>query len=411
MKQYDVVIYGATSFVGKLVFEHFAQTYGVGKELSWAIAGRSQEKLASVKREYGRGTESMPVLIADADDLPALKAMCAQTKVVISMAGPFALYGSKLVQACAETGTDYCDITGEPIWVAEMMQRHEKAAKATGARLISFCGFDSIPSDLGVHLIQKEALRRFGEPCTKVRMRVMHASGNPPGGTYASAVDAISKASRDNGYRKAMFDPYLICPEGHGFVAKQNNAFLPAFDGALRQWTAHFVMGNINTRVVHRSNALKDKAYGATFQYEEAVAIGKGWLGYLAANAVSVVMISFVALAALPITRQLLTRFVLPKPGEGSDLAKLARCRFDVRFIGEVNAQKQVQVALRGNGDPACYATSRMIAEAGVCLALDIDKQAFPGGFGTPAAVFGDKLIERLHRNGQMQFTTLPTAH
>lgn len=410
MKQYDVVIYGASSFVGKLVVAHFAQTYGVGQGLSWAIAGRSRDKLAAVQREQGRDADGIPILIADAEDLPALKAMCAQTKVVISMAGPFALYGSKLVQACAETGTDYCDITGEPIWVAEMMQRHEQTAKATGARIISFCGFDSIPSDLGVHLLQQEALRRFGKPCAKARLRVMHARGNPPGGTYASAMDAISKATSDKAYRQAMFNPYLICPPGHGFTARQNNAFLPAFDRTIRQWTAHFVMGNINTRVVHRSNALKGKAYGAVFQYEEAIAVGKGLFGWVGAQMVSLLMLGFVMLAALPITRQLLTRFVLPKPGEGSNLARLAQCNFDVRLIGETDAQQQVQVALKGDGDPACYATSRMIAEAGVCLAMDVDKQACPGGFGTPATVLGDKLIGRLHQNGKMRFSVLPGA-
>jgi short subunit dehydrogenase-like uncharacterized protein len=410
MKKHDVVIYGATSFVGKLVVEHFAKTYGVGQGLSWAIAGRSHDKLDAVRRAQGQGADAIPILIADAQDLPALKAMCAQAKVVISMAGPFAIHGAKLVQACAETGTDYCDITGEPIWVAEMMQRHEKTAKATGARIISFCGFDSIPSDMGVHLVQQEAMRRFGKPCAQVRMRVMHARGNPPGGTYATAMDAIGKASSDSAYRKAMFDPYLICPQGHGFTAKQSNAFLPAFDPTIKRWTAHFVMGNINTRVVHRSNALKGKAYGAAFRYDEAIVVGPGLLGWVGAQVVSGLMFGFVVLAALPITRQLLARFVLPKPGEGSNLAKLAKCDFEVRLIGETGGREQVQVALRGDGDPACYATSRMIAEAGACLAMDVDKQAAPGGFGTPASVLGDKLIERLRRNGKMQFSVLPSA-
>jgi short subunit dehydrogenase-like uncharacterized protein len=408
MEKHDIVIYGATSFVGKLVVEHFAKTHGIGQGLSWAIAGRSRDKLEAVRRQQGPGAEGIPILIADADNLPALKAMCAQARVVISMAGPFALHGSKLVQACAETGTDYCDITGEPIWVAEMIQRHEATAKATGARLISFCGFDSIPSDLGVHLLQQEAMRRFGQPCSHVRLRVMHARGNPPGGTYASAMDAIGKASTDAAYRKAMFNPYLICPEGHGFTARQSHAFLPAFDRTIRQWTAHFVMGNINTRVVHRSNALLGRAYGAAFRYDEAIAVGPGPLGWIGAQLVSGLMLGFVTLAALPVSRQLLTRFVLPKPGEGSDLSKLARCNFDVRLIGELEGHEPVQVALRGQGDPACYATARMIAEAGACLAMDVDKQAVPGGFGTPATVLGDKLIERLHRHGQMQFSVLP---
>lgn len=407
MDKHDVVIYGATSFVGKLVVEHFVRTHGVGQGLSWAIAGRSQAKLDEVRRQQGRHADGIPILIADSDDLPALKAMCARARVVISMAGPFALHGSKLVQACAETGTDYCDITGEPIWVAEMIRRHGATAKATGARIVHFCGFDSIPSDLGVHLLQKEAMRRFGQTCPKVRMRVMHARGNPPGGTYASAMDAIGKASTDAAYRKAMFDPYLICPEGHGFKVRQSHAFLPAHDRTIGQWTAHFVMGNINTRVVHRSNALSGKAYGPEFRYEEAIAVGRGPLGWIGAQLVTGLMFGFVTLAALPISRQLLTRFVLPKPGEGSNLAKLARCNFDVRLIGEIEGKEPLQLTLQGEGDPACYATSRMIAEAGICLALEVDKQSVPGGFGTPATTLGDKFVERLHRHGQMRFSVL----
>jgi short subunit dehydrogenase-like uncharacterized protein len=407
MKSFDVVIFGATSFVGKLVVQHFLQVHGVGRSVSWAIAGRSLPKLQALKSSCGPSAADVPIVLADADDLDALKRMCEQTKVVITTAGPFVLYGDKLVQACAETGTDYCDITGETLWVAEMMKRYEQTAQRTGARLVHFCGFDSIPSDMGVHFLQREAMRRFKAPCTQVRLRVFHARGNPPGGTYATAIDFIGKAAKDKAFRDAMADPYLLCPPGHGLTQAQNEAYLPMYDKDFKQWTAAFVMAGINTRVVHRSHALSGQRYGAKFQYEEAILVGRSGLGWVGAYVVTGVMLTFVALAASSWTRPVLQRFLVPKPGQGSNLKSLQKCRFDVRLTGETAKGETVQVRLAGKGDPACYATSRMLAESGICLAQDISKSDKPGGFWTTASIFSDKLIDRLNRHGQMRFEVL----
>lgn len=404
MKQFDVVIFGATSFVGKLVVQHLLEVYGVGRSVSWAIAGRSQAKLAALRDDITPSAKDVPIIIADADHLDQLKRLCAQAKVVITTAGPFALYGEKLIQACAETGTDYCDITGETLWVAEMIKRYEKTAQQTGARLVNFCGFDSIPSDMGVHFLQNESLRRFNAPCTQVRMRVFHARGNPPGGTYATAIDFIGKAAKDKDFRDALADPYLLCPPGHGFSEVQNEAYLPMHDKDFKQWTAAFVMAGVNTRVVHRSNALSGQRYGAKFKYEEAILVGRTVFGLIGAYVVTGVMLTFVALAAAPWTRRLLQRFLVPKPGQGSNLKSLHKCTFDVRMTGETDQGETVRVRLAGNGDPACYATSRMLAESGICLAQEISKTDKPGGFWTTASIFSDKLIQRLHSHGQMKF-------
>ena len=404
MSRFDVVVFGATSFVGRLVAKHILETHGVGQGLSWAIAGRSPARLAALKDSLGGAAADVQVLIADADQLDQLKAMCLQTKVVITTAGPFARYGDKLVQACAETGTDYCDITGEVPWVAEMIKRFEPTAKQSGARIVSFCGFDSIPSDLGVHHLQREAQRRYGATCTNVRMRVFHARGNPPGGTYATVMDAIEEATRSKAFRAALANPYVLCPPGHGFVLKQREARSPAYDADHRQWSAMFVMGGINTRVVHRSHALLGAPYGRAFRYEEAMLVGPGLLGRLAAYAVTLGLVSFVTLAAMPVTRSLLRRFAIPKPGEGSSLKGLSRCSFDIRLTGETDGSEQVRVRLAGQGDPACFATSRMLAESGICLATELSKADAPGGFWTPASLLGDKLIDRLNRYAQMKF-------
>ncbi|KGM40195.1 hypothetical protein JY96_09545 [Aquabacterium sp. NJ1] len=407
MKPFDIVIFGATSFVGKLVVQHMLEVHGVGRSVNWAMAGRSASKLQALKDRCVPSAADVPVLMADAEDLDQLKRMCEQTKVVITTAGPFSLYGDKLIQACAETGTDYCDITGETVWVAEMMKRHEKTAQRTGARLVNFCGFDSIPSDMGVHFLQQASQRLFNAPCTQVRLRVFHARGNPPGGTYATLLDGIGKAAQDKTYRQALSDPYLLCPPGHGLTQSQNEAYLPMFDKDFKQWTAAFVMAAINTRVVHRSHALLGKRYGAEFKYDEAILVGRSVWGLVGAYVVTAFMFTFVALAAASWTRSLLQRFLVPKPGQGSNLASLKKCSFDVRLTGETAKGETVRVRLAGQGDPACYATSRMLAESGICLAQDISKADKPGGFWTTASIFSDKLIDRLNQHGQMTFEVL----
>ena len=284
-QSYEVVVFGATSFVGQILARYLLDTFGVDGDLRWAIAGRSSAKLATLKQDLGGAADSLPVLLADADDEVALAAMCEQAKVVISTVGPYALYGSPLVKICAETGTDYCDLTGEVQWIRRMIQAHEATAKKNGARIVHCCGFDSIPSDMGVHFLQQHAQARFGAPCNSVRMRVKAMRGGMSGGTVASLMNVAAEVAQNPALRKELANPYSICPEGSGSKVRQPNVKFAEYDAQARSWVAPFVMAAINTRVVQRSNALLGGAYGPDFRYDEGVLCGRGPAGFVKATA------------------------------------------------------------------------------------------------------------------------------
>lgn len=343
------------------------------------------------------------MIIADAFDLTALKNLCAQTNVVLTMAGPYVLYGENLVRACAETGTDYADLTGEIPWVADMMARYEKVAQQTGARIVNCCGFDSIPSDLGVHFLQKESLSRFAEPCQQVKLTVLKAMGNAPGGTYATMMDAIERASKSSAYREQLFNPYVLCPNGQ-FQHPQPKAIAPSYGAHIGQWSAYWVMAMINTKVVHRSNALSGNAYGSHFEYQEKLATGKGVVGRVAAYGVSAVFAGFFSAAVLAPSRYILRNYVIPKPSEGANPEKLATYGYEISVFGTTAKGKTLEVRVTGKGDPAVFSTSRMIAESGMTLAFDLDQTQKVGGFWTPASLLGDALLNRLQQHGQMTF-------
>ena len=283
-QQFDLIIFGATSFVGQILCQYLTDHYGVDGDIKWAAAGRSQSKLASLKSSLGSIAKSLPLLTADAGDEAALTSLCKQTKVIISTVGPYALYGEPLVKVCAETGTDYCDLTGEVQWVKRMITRYEKKAQETGARIVHCCGFDSIPSDMGVYHLQQEAFKKFGAPCTSVRMRVKAIRGAASGGTIASMINITKEAAKSKELRKELANPYSICPDNHAFNVRQANVTTPELDTESGQWAGPFIMAGINTRVVHRSNALSGNAYGSSFKYDESMLMGKGLKGRLAAT-------------------------------------------------------------------------------------------------------------------------------
>ncbi|MGB2110329.1 MAG: saccharopine dehydrogenase family protein, partial [Marinobacter vinifirmus] len=260
--EFDLVVFGATSFVGQILSRYLMETYGTGGEVRWAIAGRSESKLASLKAELGDNASALPVILADASDDDALAAMCRQTRVIISTVGPYALYGEPLVKACVSTGTDYCDLTGEVQWIRRMIERYEDQARQTGARIVHCCGFDSIPSDMGVWFLQQKSEETFGQPCRDVRMRVKVAKGGLSGGTVASMINVAKEAGADPKLRKELANPFSICPPDHRSSTRQPSLKTAEFDKTFNAWLAPFVMGAINTRVVHRSNALQQARYG-----------------------------------------------------------------------------------------------------------------------------------------------------
>lgn len=319
--RYDIVLFGATSFVGKILTRRLAERHGFGKtgkdDVRWAIAGRSKAKLDSLKDDLGPAAVDLPMVIADAADEDSLAAMCEQTRVVVSTVGPYALYGEPLVRACVDSGTDYCDLTGEVQWIRRMIQLYEERAKSTGARIVHCCGFDSIPSDMGVWHLQQEAVARFGQPCERVKMRVKAAKGGLSGGTIASLMNVVKEAASNPALRKELANLFSLCPPDHRSVKRQPNVKAAEFDTDLESWVAPFLMAAINTRVVHRSNALLDAPYGTEFRYDEATVTGRGWKGRGRALAMAGAMGGFTLATAIKPTRWALEKFVLPEPGEG----------------------------------------------------------------------------------------------
>ena len=400
--KFDVIVYGATSFVGQIITRYMKEQFADGS-LSWAIAGRSKAKLQQVSDEIG--LEGVAMFVADASDEVALKALCDQATVIMSTVGPYALYGDTLVKVCVETGTHYCDLTGEPQWIRKMQARHEEAAKASGARIVHCCGFDSIPSDLGIHFLQRRAAESFGGTCEKVDMRVVKMKGGASGGTIASMINMVKEASANPELRRELKDPYSLCPPDHGFKARQRDISME-YDEASGGWIAPFVMAAINTRVVHRSNALSGNHYGDGFLYEEATATGDGAKGKRMARLTSWGMNGLMVGMALPPIRWLLTSTVLPKPGEGPSPKEQLEGKFDLLFFGTGPDGEAIKCRVTGDRDPGYGSTAKMLSQAAACLAQDIPADT-TGGFWTPATLMGDALIERLTDHAGLTFERL----
>ena len=403
MSQLDLIVYGATSFVGQILCRTLIDVPGV----KWAMAGRSEAKLRALRDSMGLQAAKLELIIAEASEAPALRAMCERAKVIISTVGPYALYGSTLVEVCAATGTDYCDLTGETQWIRKMIDRHQAAAKASGARIVHCCGFDSLPSDLGVHLVQGRAMKEFGHPCIRVKTRVKLMRGGVSGGTFASMLNLAKESARDSALRRELGNPYSLCPEGPTRASvRQPDANTPKWDGDFKAWQAPFVMAAINTRVVHRTNALLAHRYGHDFLYDEAMLTGTGAAGWARASGLTVGLVGLLGASAVPPMRWGLERFVLPKPGEGPSPQAQAMGYFDFRILGSGNGFR-VSAKITGDRDPGYGSTARMVAQAGLCLAMDVPKRE--GGFWTPAALMGDVLIDRLVANAGLTFEIVDT--
>lgn len=369
---YDLIVFGATSFVGQILSKYLAEYLSTSTEtLRWAIAGRSQAKLQEVKDSLGTAGQSVPIIIADASNEVQLKQLCAQTRVVVSTVGPYALYGEPLIKACVDSGTDYCDLTGETQWIKKMIERYEPAAQQSGARIVHCCGFDSVPSDMGVYFLQQQAMQQWGVPATQVKMRVRTLKGGASGGTVASLLNVVQEAAADPALRKQLLNPYMLCPDDHGSMARQHFVKSAEYDPDFKAWIAPFVMAAINERVVHRSNALSGDAYGKNFSYNEAILTGDGLKGRLKATGVVAGLSAFMLGAVSKPVSQLMERFLLPKPGEGPSIEEQLSGRFDLRFFGQTDAGQTIRVKVTGDRDPGYGSTGKMLGQAAIGLALD----------------------------------------
>lgn len=373
--EFDIIVYGATGFTGRLVAEHLAARYGVGGEVKWAMAGRSLEKLETVRDEIGAPTDT-PLVVADAADPASLKAMVGRAKAILTTVGPYQLYGSDLVAACAAAGTDYLDLSGEPNWMARMIVEHEAAAKASGARILFSCGFDSIPFELGVFFAQETAKAKLGGVVPRVKGRMRQLKGGLSGGTAASGRATMEAIQKDPSQLMLMIDPFALTPGFRGPEQPRGDAV--EHDEDLGADVGPFMMAAINTKNVHRSNFLQGHAYGKDFVYDEmAVVDPKAPASFALDPANS------------------------PKPGEGPSKEERESGFYDAVFVGLAADGRKVRVAVKGDKDPGYGSTSKIIAETTICL---VNAPDVPGGIWVPGAALGNRLIERLQKNAGLSF-------
>ena len=383
-REFDVIVYGASGYTGRLVAEYLNKTYGVGGDVSWAMAGRSADKLAAVRDEIGAPAET-PLVVADANDEASLTSMVERAGCIATTVGPYQLYGEPLVAACAEAGTDYVDLCGEPAWMHSMIGKYENKAKESGARIVFSCGFDSIPFDLGVWFTQEAAKEKLGGPVPRIKGRVRKMQGTFSGGTFASFKETMASVQRDPSLIAVLQNPFALTMGFDG--PEQPHGMAPVEDEDIGSWSAPFIMASINTKTVHRSNALMDHAYGKDFVYDEMMLTGPGEQGKAAAEAVaSTNMMGGDG----------------PAPGEGPSKEERENGFYDVLFYGAGADGGVVKTGVTGDKDPGYGSTSKMLAESALCLVKD--DTGTLGGIWTPAPAMGGYLVKRLTEKAGLTF-------
>jgi short subunit dehydrogenase-like uncharacterized protein len=381
--KYDIVVFGASGYTGRLVAEYLQGEYA-NTGLKWAMAGRSLDKLASVRTALGI-PDSVDLVSVDSDDAASVGQMVSDCKVVITTVGPYQLYGEELIKQCAEQGTDYVDLSGEPSWMHETIAQHSAAAKASGARIVHSCGFDSIPFDLGVYCLQQHAITQTGKPIATVKGRVRAMNGTFSGGTIASMRATMASAQANPAIIKVLTNPFALT---EGFTGpEQPTGAVPQYDEELNSWSAPFVMAAINTKNIHRSNFLLGHQYGEDFRYDEMLLTGDGEQGKAAAEYVA--KDDSIGKSDL-------------QPGDGPTQEERENGNYDAIFAGQNSEGELMISSVQGDRDPGYGSTSKMLAEAAICL-LENPTLA-SGGLWTPAAAMGQALIDRLHAHAGLTF-------
>lgn len=380
---FDIVVFGASGYTGRLVAEYLSQEYG-DDELSWAMAGRSLEKLAAVRQEMGI-SDTVALLEVDIGDPSSVRNMVQACKVLITTVGPYQLYGDEIVKQCAEHGTDYVDLTGEPSWMHGTIAKYGSAAKASGARIVHSCGFDSIPFDLGVFNLQQHAIAKTGQPVAKVKGRVRAMNGGFSGGTIASMRATMAAVASNPEIIGILTNPFALT---EGFTGPEQPAgAAPQYDEELGSWSAPFIMAPINTKNIHRSNFLLGHRYGEDFRYDEMLLTGDGEQGKAIAE--------FVAKDDSVAKSEL-------QPGDGPTKEERENGNYDAIFAGFSSNGELMISSVQGDRDPGYGSTSKMLAEAAMCLLKNPELAS--GGLWTPAAALGEALVERLEAHAGLTF-------
>ena len=386
MADFDIIVCGATGFTGQRVCEHLAQSYG--SELRWAMAGRDVAKLEDIRARYAVPSHVQSIEV-DITKVAAAASLAQRAKTIISAAGPFATVGEPLVAACAQNGTDYVDISGDAAWIRKMLDRHQNAAIKSGARLIFTCGFDSVPSDMGVFLLQEAARKQFGAPATTVKGRIRRLVGGLSGGTLASGRASMEGVGADPNIPLLLANPFALVPSFEGPAQPAEKAAI--YDPDVESWVAPFILAGMNAKSVHLSNALLKWRYGKDFVYDEMISLPDAVDSESARAAADANIWSNVA-RALQIDL---------KPGEGPSEAELAAGSFDMVFIGRTASGQEICTTVAGKGDPYAL-TPRIVAECAVCLTQDTNTAT--GGVWTAAAALGERLQRPLEQRAGMSF-------
>ena len=381
-KKYDFIVFGATGFTGKLVVEYLVERYLGNPEIKWALAGRNLEKLKSVAKSKNV-PDDICLFTADSNDKTSVENLVSKTRCILTVVGPYQLYGNNIIESCAKSGTDYVDLCGEPGWMHEKINELSDISKESGSRIVFSCGFDSIPFDLGVLFLQNEIIKRFNKPAPNVRGRVRAMNGEFSGGTAASLGATMSALKEKPELFAVLANPFAL---SNGFIGPDQPADnKPVYDEKLDLWVAPFFMAPINTKNIHRSNALMDHIYGEDFCYNEMWIQGTGDEGKAAADFIS---------KSNPLSNA-------PQPGEGPSRESRENGNYDLLFCGDID-DKSIHVSVTGDMDPGYGSTSKMITESAVCLVKECDD--LKGGIYTSASSMGTKLIKRLEDNAGLTF-------
>ena len=399
-KEFDIIIWGATGFTGQLVVEYIFNKYGANQSVKWAMAGRNLNKLKTIRAEIA--DENVPLIIANSDDEVSLNDMVRRTKVICTTVGSYAKYGSKLVATCIDNQVDYCDLTGEVQWIRLMIDKHHDAATANGTKIVHTCGFDSIPSDLGVYFVQKEAKKRTGKPAKQIKMRVSAIKGGISGGTFASLENVMKEAAKDKTIYKTLTNPYGLNPKGEQSGHDKRDLTKVVYDKTINNWVFPFIMAAINTKVVRRSNALSGYIYGKDFRYDEAMLSGNGFKGKIKAYA-NAITLGVVFMGKQGSFLKKVVNKLLPKPGEGPNKTKREAGFYKFKLFTTLADDSEILGIVTGDRDPGYGSTCKMLAESAICLAQD--ELPNIGGCLTPSIAMGDKLLQRLEANAGLTFS------